>query len=115
MNEKFTPGPWKAGRNKAFSTVLDWEEGKAIYAGEIYHVGWANARNENGEIDLERAVANAVLMGAAPELLASLEEALELIEDVVYGGCVVSKEHVARAHAVREKGYAALAKARGER
>ena len=48
------------------------------------------------------------------EMLDALEEALELLEDAVYGGCVVSDEHVERALAVREKGYAVLKKARGE-
>ena len=58
--------------------------------------------------------ANAALIAAAPEMLDALKDALELVEDVVYGGCVVSDEHAERAHAVRGKGYAALKKARGE-
>lgn len=67
--ERFTPGPWKPGLNKAFSTVLDGYEGKAIYPSKgNNHIAWANIAKGNGHIDMEMAVANARLIAAAPEM-----------------------------------------------
>ena len=71
METKFTPGPWKAGKNPYMTTVLDGHEGKAIYMDEPndpHHIAWANAENTEGELDIETALANATLIAAAPEL-----------------------------------------------
>ena len=72
---KFTPGPWKAGKNPFTTTILDGHEGKAIYPKESnYHIAWANAENSNGDLDIETALANARLIAAAPELYDALEK-----------------------------------------
>ena len=75
MNQtKFTPGPWKSGKNPCMTTVLDGYEGKAIYSKNgSYHIAWANAENEDGEIDIQTALANANLIAAAPEMYAELD------------------------------------------
>ena len=73
---KFTPGPWKAGKNPCMTTILDGHEGKAIYPKESsYHIAWANAENSNGDLDIETALANAALIAAAPELYDALFDA----------------------------------------
>lgn len=53
------------------------------------------------------------MIAAAPELRESLDEALELIHDLCFGGCAtVSDEECEKASAMLKKGYAALDKAR---
>ena len=78
--EKFTPGPWEAGSNPAMATVLDDQEGKAIYQkgkGGCHHIGWANIHDDEGKLDMETALANAALIAAAPEMYEMLERILE--------------------------------------
>ena len=75
-SEKFTPGPWHAGRNPAFTTVLDGHEGKAIYVGN-HHIAWANAFDEENVLRIDNAVANAALIAAAPEMYNALKMACE--------------------------------------
>ena len=75
---KFTPGPWKAGKNACMTTVLDGHEGKTIYPkGSSYHIAWANAENSNGDLDIETALANAALIAAAPEMYKLLAQILK--------------------------------------
>ena len=70
---KFTPGPWKAGKNPYITTILDGHEGKAIYPKEgSCHIAWANAENSNGDFDIKTALANAALIAAAPEMYKEL-------------------------------------------
>lgn len=76
---KFTPGPWKAGKNPCMTTVLDGHEGKAIYTdkpNDPHHIAWANAENSEGDLDIKTALANAALIAAAPDMYAALEEIL---------------------------------------
>lgn len=64
---KFTPGPWEPGRSPAMATVLDGHEGKAIYPkGANRHIAWANVYDEEGELCMDEALANAALIAAAP-------------------------------------------------
>ncbi len=86
---KFTPGPWEAGSNPAMATVLDDQEGKAIYQkgkGGCHHIGWANIHDDEGKLDMETALANAALIAAAPELYANEKTNLEVLKNltVVY-------------------------------
>jgi len=76
MSEKFTPGPWKAGKNPYMTTILDGYEGKAIYMDDPnipHHIAWANAENYEGDLDVETALANATLIATAPEMFKELE------------------------------------------
>lgn len=87
--EKFTPGPWEAGRNPAMATVLDDQEGKAIYLqgkGGCHHIAWANIHDDEGKLDMEAALANAALIAVAPELYANENANLEVLKNltVVY-------------------------------
>ena len=77
--ENFTPGPWSAGRNPAFTTVLDGQEGKAIYNSDNYHVAWANAF-DGDVLRIDTAIANAALIAAAPEMYAELKDLLDAME-----------------------------------
>lgn len=109
METKFTPGPWKAGKNPCMTTVLDGHEGKAIYMDEPndpHHIAWANAENTEGELDIETALANATLIATAPEMFNMLEKFVEITEtsDVVP---LVFFEHASRVKKI-------LRKARGE-
>ena len=80
-NEKFTKGPWEAGCNPIMATMLDGKEGKTIYPEDgTYHIAWANIHNEDGELDMETALANARLIAAAPEMHALLERILAEVE-----------------------------------
>ena len=75
---KFTQEPWVAGTNPCMTTVLDGHEGKAIYPKDgSNHIAWANAENEDGEIDMQTALANAALIAAAPELYEALRGAVQ--------------------------------------
>ena len=56
------------------TTVLDGHEGKAIYPEEgSHHIAWANALTDDGELDMETALANAALIAAAPAMYELLE------------------------------------------
>lgn len=82
-NSKFTPGPWEAGRNPAMATVLDDQEGKAIYQkgkDGCHHIGWANIHDDEGKLDMETAIANAALIAASPEMYALLSNILNDLE-----------------------------------
>lgn len=69
-----TPGPWEA-RSRSLS------DGSLIVSDKKNNELACVRRREDRSYSEEdrRAVANAVLMAAAPELLASLEEALTLV------------------------------------
>lgn len=85
---KFTEGPWRAGKNPCMTTVLDEHEGKAIYPEEgNHHIAWANALTDDGDLDMDTALANAALIAAAPEMYAMLEDMLNMFaeESVEYG------------------------------
>lgn len=98
---KFTPGPWRAGRNPAMATVLDGHEGKAIYPKDSYrHIAWANVFDEDGEFCMDEALANAALIAAAPEMYA-------MLSDLATCGAIVNSYYTARIQTL-------LAKARGE-
>lgn len=104
--EKFTPGPWKAGRNPAMATVLDDHEGKAIYSrGGGHHIAWANIHDDEGKLDMDTALANAALIAAAPEMYALLSN---ILNDLETDGSISLNDNAA--NDIRML----LAKARGE-
>lgn len=63
-NSKFTPGPWKRERRSATEAVLT-VDGEII--GEVYG---------HSAGDAQKAIANASLITAAPDLLAACKEML---------------------------------------
>ena len=100
-NEKFTKGPWEAGR-KDMATLVEGIPSKCIYAGDSYCAIASGAGTE----DWYEIMANAYLIAAAPELYAMLEELLNEAEDFrKRSGKEVTWEDEARQ---------LLAKARGE-
>lgn len=99
--DHFTPGPWMACEDGLIDKMVVGGNYELII--DITHH------------DGKRNDADAFLIAAAPELLESLDEALELIQDLCFGGCAtVSDEECEKASAMLKKGYAALDKARGE-
>lgn len=97
---KHTPGPWTYE-----PVAANPKEGISIWAAQ------ALGRNSNivrcyalDQIGIEGAEANARLIAAAPELLASLDECLEVVAECC--NCLLNTPELARA-------IAAIAKARG--
>jgi hypothetical protein len=68
-----TPGPWEA------ALAADSYEQRGVYGPNNEHVGWA----VNGSAIPGRTTANARLIAAAPDLLVSLQHAVEIIEKYV--------------------------------
>ena len=105
--ENFTPGPWERAKNKSRGG-----------SGKLRGLSISRVVDSNGVVvafmyPRRRQVANLHLIAAAPELLETLDEALELIQDLCFGGCAtVSDEECEKASAMLKKGYAALDKAR---
>lgn len=93
--EEFTPGPWEV-KNDVF-----------LMKGDQFLAQFFPCQT------VKELIANGNLAKAAPELLESLDEALELIQNLCFGGCAtVSDEECEKASAMLKKGYAALDKAR---
>lgn len=109
---KFTPGPWVPGRNPAMATILYGHEGKAIYPKDSnHHIAWANVFDEEGELCMNEALANAALIAAAPEMYALLklvhDDAFETLNEAGDAIIVISPDLIERINLL-------LAKARGE-
>jgi hypothetical protein len=98
-NAKFTPGPWEARPMGAYNKGFDiYSEGVRPSAGKIAHVP---------ATETKPVKANALLIAAAPELLAALQTIVESLADEDEEGLI---EHVEPMIAARR----AIAKARGE-
>lgn len=93
--QKWTPGPWRSGRDDMISSTMDGEEFKAIYATDARaggHMGRQlplmvakavidiNTSNQPA-IEIEEVLANAHLIAAAP----TMAEALKAILSHVVG------------------------------
>lgn len=92
---KHAPGPWSI--NETHCVIYDRDE---KYVGQAFKI-WLN----NKERDEERALANARLIAAAPELL----EALKVCSAELFAQCA---DHP-RAMLLVEEARAAIAKAEG--
>ena len=98
-SERWTPGPWRAGRPD-MATIVDGFDSKWIYAGNKYVAVASGQDVENWE----EVMSNAHLIAAAPELYEALKKCVAYLEPFdseepircLIGAC------------------AALAKARGE-
>lgn len=71
MNEKFTPGPWEAGKNPYMCDLVE-DYGKSIYVGND-SIAWAKVKNPNSKKAIQKAIANAALIAAAPEMYEMLQ------------------------------------------
>ena len=102
-NAQHTPGPWSVSPNDCF----------AIYAGDTCNqVAKATAWHDHRE----EAMANAILMAAAPELLAACVAALPLLEEYrqrVFTGRIRG-DLLSGDYEPTQALRAAIAKARGE-
>ena len=72
----FTPGPWEEGRPDMRS-FIEGQQGKYIYAGELYVAATGFDVGEWDEI-----MANSRLIAAAPQLYAELVEARKQLQEI---------------------------------
>jgi hypothetical protein len=94
MDTKHTPGPWTKVKRKVTPSLMDYS---IVAEGEGF---WdlATVHDDGGS----RAIANAILIAAAPDLLAALGDLLVIATDHLrYSGDEVSN---ARAAIARAKG-----------
>ena len=94
---KHTEGPWFVVGKAGYEALEIWTKARRV-AKSLYHGG-----SEDDEAD-----ANAYLIAAAPDLLAALEKAMDVIERL--GG----ERGIGRMGAALDAIDAALAKAEGE-
>ena len=73
----YTPGPWRIDGKPGYEAPEIHATNRRI-ARVLYHLG-----SEDREVD-----ANARLIAAAPELLVSLQELMDLVEDIIDGAYV---------------------------
>jgi len=102
MKTKHTPGPWREGS----TAHSKWVEAGAVRICQV------DTEEENAGINFYESEANARLIAAAPDLLASLLGILPFIpkSSKSDGGAAMHSPAVAAADAVRS----AIVKARGE-
>lgn len=102
MSAAFTPGPWEAGLDRGYGHPFALTPNiiiNPVILGRAVNIPLAKIRRGNAE-----SYANAILIAAAPELLAALRDCLMYLErDVPLSGSA----------AERKNAHAAIAKATG--
>ncbi len=88
MSATHTPGPWFIGKSADGTLVIKPDTGTAP---------WNHGDCVAAVRPTERAMANAALVSAAPELLQALEGALDVIQAIIPGPHRTIRDAIAKA------------------